>query len=227
MTDVVNGATVNEQETEADDWLTEIVCSAIVSVPVLAAPAFGAMLNETVPLPVLLLRPVMAIHEALLLADHAQPAGAFTETDGVSDPPAGAVTFCGVTELAQLTGGSGDACAMRTVRPAMTSEAVRASPPLELTANVTAPEPVPDAPEAMATHDASARAVQAQDACAVTLIRALPPAAPKVCSVEDTSNRHGAASWRICARTPLTSTFPCLAAASGFAPTSTRSSPAP
>ena len=101
----------------------------------------------------------------------------------------------------------------------MTSDAERASPVLAATVNATEPGPVPEAPEEIATHGESARAVHAHPAAVVMLILPLPLDAVNVCSVDDTSKTHGAASWRICARTPLTTTFPCLAAASGFAPT--------
>jgi len=56
---------------------------------------------------------------------------------------------------------------------------------------------------------------------------ALPPEAAKSCWVAARSTSHGAASWLICARTPLTSTFPCLLLAPGFAATLIWRLPAP
>lgn len=109
----------------------------------------------------------------------------------------------------------------------MTSEALRASPAFAATEIVTVLDPVPLPPDVMATHGASARAVHAQPAIVVTAIRAVPPAAPKLWSPADNSNRQGAASCRICARAPLTTTSPWRALAVGFAATVTFTSPVP
>ena len=61
------------------------------------------MLNVEVPLPMPLLRPVMTIHPALLLTDHAQPAATLTEIDSEPDPPGPAATLGGVTVAAHGT----------------------------------------------------------------------------------------------------------------------------
>jgi len=53
---------------------------AIVAVPVRAAPVFATTLKPTGPFPVPLAPDVMAIHESLLVAVHAQPAPAVTVT---------------------------------------------------------------------------------------------------------------------------------------------------
>jgi hypothetical protein len=52
----------------------------MVAVPVRAAPVFAATLKPTGPFPVPVAPDVMAIHVALLVAVHAQPAPAVTVT---------------------------------------------------------------------------------------------------------------------------------------------------
>jgi hypothetical protein len=64
---------------------------AIVAVPVRALPVFAATLNPTDPFAVPVAPDVMAIHDSLLLAVHAQPAPAVTATVPVV---AAAPTFC-------------------------------------------------------------------------------------------------------------------------------------
>ena len=57
-------------------WLTVNVCPAIVKVPVLAKPAFAAIVKFTVPLPLPDAPLVIVYHEALAVAtvlDHVQP----------------------------------------------------------------------------------------------------------------------------------------------------------
>ena len=72
----------------------------------------------------------------------------------------------------------------------------------------TAPDPWPAAPDEMAIHDASVRAVQAQAACAVTATSMRPPPAPIDCCDRSRLNAHAAAACPISTRTPLTTTAP-------------------
>src|SRR3954468_3080407 len=72
----------------------------------------------------------------------------------------------------------------------------------------TAPDPWPDAPDEMAIHGASLRAVQAQPPCAVTATSMRPPPAPTDCCVRSRVNAHAAAACPISTRTPLTTTAP-------------------
>jgi hypothetical protein len=184
------------------------------------------MLNETAPFPAPLLFPMMSIHDVLEAADHSQPASADTETEFVGDPAAGAVTLVGLTAYVQLTGKTAS-CAIRAVWPPITRAPVRALPGLGATVKLTAPDPVPVAPDVIATHCESGWAAHSQPASVVTLILPLPPDAVNDCAVEDNSNRHGAASWLTRARSPLMRMFPCLADASGFAATCIWTCPAP
>jgi hypothetical protein len=184
------------------------------------------MLNETAPLPAPVFFPMMLIHDVLEEADHSQPASADTETEFTSDPAAEAVTVVGLTAYVQLTGGTAS-CAIRAVWPPITRAPVRAVPRLEATVKVTDPEPLPVASDVIATHGESVWAAHAQPASVLTLILPLPPDAVNDCAVEDNSNRHGAASWLMRARSPLMRMFPCLAAASGFAATCIWTCPAP
>jgi hypothetical protein len=69
-------------------WLTVKVRPAIVMVPVRAPLVFWATEYDTVPLPVPLAPPVIAIHASLLVADQLQPDVAVTVTE--ADPPAAA-----------------------------------------------------------------------------------------------------------------------------------------
>jgi hypothetical protein len=92
---------------------------------------------------------------------------------------------------------------------------------------LTVPDPVPDAPEPIDTHDVLACAVHVQPASVVTLILTLPPAAVNVCWEGDRSNPHVAAFCSICVRMPLTSTPPCLVLAFGLAATFIVSCPPP
>jgi hypothetical protein len=67
--------------------VTVNVCPAIVNVPVRCdAVEFGAMLNETLPLPSPLVAPTSVSHEALLVAVHAHPVTPVMFV--VVDPPA-------------------------------------------------------------------------------------------------------------------------------------------
>lgn len=71
-------------------WLIVNACPAILSVPDLGAPGFGAALNDTLPLPLPLAPDVMVIQSASLRASHVQPPAVVTPTE--PEPPA-ASTF--------------------------------------------------------------------------------------------------------------------------------------
>ncbi len=73
----------------------------MVNVPDRAAPAFGSVLNWTVPLPLSFDPEVTVIHAALLAAVHAQPAGAVTATAGPGPPAAATAAFAGLIAYAQ------------------------------------------------------------------------------------------------------------------------------
>ncbi len=87
--------------------VTVMLWPATESAPVRAAPVLDAMLNETLALPVPLCAPVMEIHNALLVADQLQPAGAVNEMELEFEPDADAETLCGATMYVQLTAGGG------------------------------------------------------------------------------------------------------------------------
>ena len=72
----------------------------------------------------------------------------------------------------------------------------------------TAPDPWPAAPDAMAIHGASLRAVQAQPACADTATSMRPPAAATDCCDRSRLKAHAAAACPISTRKPLTTTAP-------------------
>ena len=71
-------------------WVTVKVPFAIVSVPERAGPVLAATEKVTVPFPVPLEPDPIVIHAALLVAVHAQPAAAVTDT-GVPLPPAATI----------------------------------------------------------------------------------------------------------------------------------------
>jgi hypothetical protein len=74
----------------AADCVIENVCPPMVSVPVrCVAFGFGAMSNDAEPLPLPLVEPWSVTHPALLVAVHAQPAGAVMLVD--PGPPAAAI----------------------------------------------------------------------------------------------------------------------------------------
>src|SRR5689334_18773266 len=154
------------------------------NVPLRAEPVLTAALNVTDPDPKLCVSEVIVSHPALLAAVHSQPAPVSTVI--VVPPPPAAPTDAevGVTSNTQeVVGGTSTGLAsweMRTVRSAMASDALRASPVLAATVIVTAPGPAPADPEVTVTHGASARAVHAQPARVVTLILAVPPVSSKV-----------------------------------------------
>jgi hypothetical protein len=156
--------------------LTVYVCPAMVSVPVRAAPVFAVMLNPTDPLPLPLAPDVMLIHEALLVAVHVQP----LVVETVTGPPAPAVaatdSLAGVIEYAHEVD---VAAAWLTVNvsPAMVSVPVRAAPVFAVTLKLTAPLPLPLAPDVTLIHDALVVVVHAHPLAVET---ATGPPAPAV-----------------------------------------------
>ena len=98
---------VRSTEVAQPACVTVTLWPATESAPIRAAPVLDAILNETLALPVPLFAPVMEIHNALLLADQSQPAGAVNETLEF-EPDADAETLCGATVYVQLTTGGGE-----------------------------------------------------------------------------------------------------------------------
>jgi hypothetical protein len=244
----VVGLTAYEQGVAAAPWLTVTVCPATVKVPVRAAPLFVAMLNATVPSPLPLDDPEIEIQDASLLADQPQPAPADTETERDA-AAASTSTPSGVTENVHVGSGGGtvggvvggtiggvvggtigaelESWVIRTLRPAIVTVAERSLPTFAATVSVTVPGPVPVDPDVTVTHDASDRAVQAQPASVSTVILVVPPAAATFWPFGEMLNWHAAASCRICARTPLTTTSPWRELGAGLAATVTCTCPAP
>jgi hypothetical protein len=101
--------------------VTVNVCPAIVSVPVRCdAAGFGAILNETVPLPEPLVAPTSVNHDALLVAVHAQPVTPVMFVD-VDPPAAVAENDVGASENVQGT----PACVTVNTTPAIVSDPTR------------------------------------------------------------------------------------------------------
>jgi hypothetical protein len=102
--------------------VTVKVLPAIVSVPVRGVVAvFAATSKVTVPLPVPVAPVARVIHPALLVAVHAQPVAALTET-ALPVVPA-AATFADADEIVGAHGAA--ACVTLNVLPPMVSAAVR------------------------------------------------------------------------------------------------------
>ena len=205
-TDAVVGLTVNEHVLAlAAPWLTVTVMSATVSVPLRAPPVFAAMLNDRVPLPLPLDAPLIDIHEALLAADQLHPAPAVTETERDA-AAASTLKSSGVAEKVHVGSVGGtvggvvggtvggtvgavlESWLMVTVRPAIVTDADRSPPLLAATVSVTAPGPLPVAPDVTVTHDSPALDVHAQPASVSTAILVVPPDAPTFCPAGETSN---------------------------------------
>ena len=147
------------------------VCPAMVIVPGRAPPEVDAAVYCTVPLPVPLAPDVMVIHEALLVAVHAQPLPPVTAT--LPDPPdAPTLALPGAIEneqpLSWLT--------MKALPP-IVSVPDRGPPSVAAAVNCTVPLPLPLLPAVIVNHDAPLLAVQPQSAPAVTFTLPEPPAA--------------------------------------------------
>jgi hypothetical protein len=163
-------------------WLSVKVRPAMVSVPDRAGPLVAAAVKLTLPLPLPPAPEVTVIQDALLAAVQAQPAPAETATV-VSPPDAGTVRVSGEIAYVQPW-----PCTTVTVRPAMASVPDRDGPVVEATVNVTVPDPLPLAPDAIAIHDALLVAFHVQPAPAVTATLPLPPAAGTLCVSGDVVN---------------------------------------
>jgi hypothetical protein len=140
---------------------------------------FAATVNATVPLPLPLAPDVIVIHVALLVAAHAQPVPAVTETD--PEPPLAATDWLvGLIEsLHELP-----ASVTVNVLPPIVRVPVRElDVVLAATVKPMLPEPLPLAPDVTVIHEALLTAVHAQPAGEVSATVALPPFAPKLCEV--------------------------------------------
>jgi hypothetical protein len=136
----------------------------------------AAIVKLTVPLPLPLAPAVIVSHEALLVAVHAQPAGAVTATGVPAPPAAPAVWLLDAIENAQLP-----ACDTVNVCPAMESVPLRAAPVLAAIVKLTVPLPLPLVPAVIVSHVALLVAVHAQPEGADTATGVpAPPAAPAV-----------------------------------------------
>src|SRR4051812_24395089 len=156
-----------------------MVCPATVSVPERAGPLVAAAFTETVPLPFPLAPLAIVIHDAWLVAVHAQPAPAVTVT--VPLPPEdGTESVCGAAANVQPW-----PWVTVTVCPATVTVPVRAGPLVAAAFSVTVPLPLPLAPLAIVIHDVWLLAVHAQPAPDVTATVPLPPeeAIGSVCGV--------------------------------------------
>jgi hypothetical protein len=145
-------------------WSTVTVCPAIDSDPVRGPPLFCATLNVTVPLPVPAAPDAIDSHGVDVVADQVQVALVATLMVGPAPPLPGAETLDGDTLYEQ-----GAAWETLTVRPATVRVPFLAAPVLAATLNLTDPDPLPLAPDAMLIHGALLEADQVQLAPVVTL----------------------------------------------------------
>jgi hypothetical protein len=199
------------------------VWPATVSVPLRPEPVLACTEYVTVPLPVSEPPLATVTQLTLLFAVHEHTDDVVTLIAVPLPPAAPTDTVVGETANAHAAA----ACVTVTVRPATASVPVRSGPVLLEALKETDPSPEPFAPDVTVSHDELLVAVHVHPVSAVTVILPFPPEVWKFCSVGATSKRHAAASCRICARTPLTRTSPCLATAAGLAATVIRTSPAP
>ncbi len=117
------------------------------------------------------------IHPALLVAVHAHPVAAVTETLPVVVP---APTFADVGEI--VGAHAAPACVTVKVAPATVTVPVRPAVLLfAATLKVAVPGPEPDAPPVTVIHSALLTAVQAHPTATVTVVLPLPPAAAMDC----------------------------------------------
>jgi len=160
------------------DCVTVNVCPPIESVPTRSGPALAATLKLTLPLPVPLAGALTVSQPSLVVAVHAQPAGAVTAIGGVDAPPAaGTVRLVGLIVTAQPPD-----CVTVNVWPPIVSVPVRSGPAFAPALNSTLPLPVPLAPAVIVSHGSFLVAVHVQPAGAVTAIGGVdgPPAAGTV-----------------------------------------------
>jgi hypothetical protein len=167
-TDRVSGDIANVQPCPCT---TVTFWPAMVIVPDRDGPVVDAAVNVTVPDPLPLAPDATVIHDALLVALHAQPAPAVTETVPLP-PEAGTVCVSGDNANVQPW-----PCTTVTVCPPTAIVPDRVGPVVAATANVTVPAPLPLAPAVMVIHGALLVAVHPHPAAALTLIVRVPPLA--------------------------------------------------
>jgi hypothetical protein len=143
-------------------WFTVTVLPAMVMFAVRATPGFAAAVHCELPLPVPDGVDIVS-HGTGEVDVHAHPAWVVT----VSVPPLpGTVTE---TESGETVYVHGAAWSTVNVLPATVKVADRAADPvLAATVNAVVPEPLPEAPLVIVTHDAPLLAVQPQPAVVVT-----------------------------------------------------------
>ena len=179
----------------AADCSIVTVCPAIAIVPVRAAPALGAAITETVPLPVPVVVPDTASHGASDSAVHEQPGWVAIAT--VRTPPV-AATGPPLVDGAKVHVGGGksmdaERCATRAVRPAIVTSTERSSPSLAAMIGRRC-----QGPRGRGTGDGAQPAGMDTDqghwATVATTNRTEPPEAPTSAEVGVTANVHGAAA---------------------------------
>ena len=166
------GLIAYEQRFSVCVCVTVNVSPATVIVPVRVFPERPSTLNATVPFPAPVAPEVIAIHPALLVALHEQPAAA--ETARVPLPP-----VLGVEKLVGLIEYEHVALPWFTVNvaPATPIRPARAEPVFEATRNLTAALPLLLAPSTTVIHCTELSAVHVHPAAEVTLNIPDPPAA--------------------------------------------------
>ncbi len=132
-------------------------------VPSRRSPRLADTRHATVPLPLPLVPDVIVIHDVLVDAVHAQPAGAVTLTGEPGPASSSTVSLFGEIEYVH-----GAAWVTVNVCPAIVNVPVRALPLCEATVNPTDPLPVPVAPDVTVIHDAALVAVHVQPAAVET-----------------------------------------------------------
>jgi hypothetical protein len=163
------------------------VLPAIVSVALRDPPLFALTENDTVPLPVPFAPPVIEIHDASIVAVHAQFGPVVTVT--VPLPPSALKDWL-VGAMVKLHDGAG--CVIVAVLVPIWIVADRDPLLLAAAVNVTVPLPCPLLPPVMVIHGAEAVAVQLQPLAEATAIEPLPPDAAIVCVAGSSVKLHEA-----------------------------------
>jgi len=130
-------------------------------------PVFAGNVRRTCPFPVPVAPEATVIHDALLVAVHAQPAPAVTLT--VPWAASGRERLASVGSIEYVQAGTNARCVTVKVRVAIVTVPVRSPPVFAVSVRRTCPFPVPGEPEATVIHGALLAAVHAQPAPAVTL----------------------------------------------------------
>jgi hypothetical protein len=155
----------------AASWMTVNVLSAIVRVPVRAAPLFGDTLKLMFPFPVATPPPEMVSQSGLFdIAVHPHAPDVATLT--LPEPPLAPIAWL-VGAIAKVHGADG--CITSSVWPPIVTVPLRAAPALVATLRVIDPLPVPEEPPVIVIHPALDVAVHAQPSPAVTRVDPLPP----------------------------------------------------